>query len=169
MLMATKREPGEFDCYTAADPDEPIFVLLGRDPLAGDLVIEWARRRAVLASIHSDDAERDARKIAEARACGDAMRAWWREGQLTGRDRQQRHSLPEVAEAPERSFQDQRIDVLETELGEIAETWELMASEIGANPGPLSAEQKATLGEMCRQAAVHCRGVQWDLFEDLEI
>ena len=28
--MGTKNNPGRFDCYGNAEPDEPIFVLLGR-------------------------------------------------------------------------------------------------------------------------------------------
>jgi len=28
--MATKKNPGEFDCYANAGPDEPMFVLLAR-------------------------------------------------------------------------------------------------------------------------------------------
>lgn len=36
--MGTKNRPGTFDCYAAAGPDEPLFVLLGRDPVAPLLV-----------------------------------------------------------------------------------------------------------------------------------
>ena len=25
--MGTKNEPGEFDCYAAAEPDEPMFII----------------------------------------------------------------------------------------------------------------------------------------------
>lgn len=74
--MGTKNKPGDFDCYEAADPDEPMFVLLARDVLASDLVYEWARRREVVASIGDGPDEREAAKIAEARACADAMRDW---------------------------------------------------------------------------------------------
>jgi hypothetical protein len=44
--MGTKQNPGPFDCYAAAAPDEPMFVLLARDPLAPALVREWARQRS---------------------------------------------------------------------------------------------------------------------------
>jgi hypothetical protein len=43
--MATKNNPGKFDCYASAEPDEPIFVLLGRDRLAGHLVSIWSKIR----------------------------------------------------------------------------------------------------------------------------
>lgn len=39
--MGTKNEPGEFDCYAKADPDEPIFVLRAKDKLAPHLVRLW--------------------------------------------------------------------------------------------------------------------------------
>ena len=63
--MGTKNLPGEFDCYAAADPDEPLFVLLGRDRHAPTLVRLWALMR-------HRDGERD-KKIAEALACAAAM------------------------------------------------------------------------------------------------
>jgi hypothetical protein len=43
--MGTKTNPGDFDCYARAEPDEPLFTLLGRDPLAGILVMIWAEAR----------------------------------------------------------------------------------------------------------------------------
>lgn len=43
--MATKNDPGKFDCYAAAAPDEPIFVLRADDELAPILVRLWAGMR----------------------------------------------------------------------------------------------------------------------------
>jgi len=43
--MGTKNNPGQFDCYSKADGDEPIFVLRGKDPVAAGLVREWVYRR----------------------------------------------------------------------------------------------------------------------------
>lgn len=40
--MGTKNNPSEFDCYSKALPDEPMFTLLGRDALASDFVELWA-------------------------------------------------------------------------------------------------------------------------------
>ena len=40
--MSTKNNPGNFDCYANAAPDEPMFVLLARDPIAPILVRIWA-------------------------------------------------------------------------------------------------------------------------------
>lgn len=44
--MGTRNNPGKFDCYDKAEPDEPIFVLLGRDPQAAHLVSIWSKLRA---------------------------------------------------------------------------------------------------------------------------
>jgi hypothetical protein len=63
--MGTKNAPGEFDCYANAKPDEPMFVLLGRDPLAGDLVRTWANSRELYGE--------DPAKVEEARACARKM------------------------------------------------------------------------------------------------
>lgn len=41
--MGTKNNPGEFDCYANAEPDEPI--LLGRDPHGHAAVRKWANDR----------------------------------------------------------------------------------------------------------------------------
>lgn len=43
--MGTKNDPGIFDCYHNALSDEPMFVLLARDPSAPDLVEDWATER----------------------------------------------------------------------------------------------------------------------------
>lgn len=88
--MGTKDKPGVFDCYDAADGDEPMFVLLARDPDAPNTVEEWARRRferlarehsSVQYPEHESAAERDRllkvlRKIAEALTCAAEMREW---------------------------------------------------------------------------------------------
>lgn len=66
--MGTKNEPGTFDCYEAAEPDEPMFVLLARDRFAPRLIEHWA-------SLREEHGE-DSAKIAEARACAQSMREW---------------------------------------------------------------------------------------------
>ena len=69
--MGTKNNPGKFDCYDAAEPDEPMFVLMGRDPDASMLVVLWAAVRAKRGTTSAD-------KIAEANACSSAMEEWCR-------------------------------------------------------------------------------------------
>lgn len=66
--MGTKNNLGSFDCYANAHPDEPMFVLLGRDKNAPSLVDLWANQREL-------DGE-DPIKVAEARDCADVMRRW---------------------------------------------------------------------------------------------
>jgi hypothetical protein len=93
--MGTKNQPGEFDCYAAADPNEAMFVLLGRERMAAGVVRSWARRywwRKVLPPmlrlmfdegirrIKRDDlrglvARRDS-KYHEALQCALSMNAW---------------------------------------------------------------------------------------------
>lgn len=43
--MGTKENPGNFDCYENALPDEPMFVLLARDPDFARLIRLWAEKR----------------------------------------------------------------------------------------------------------------------------
>lgn len=66
--MSTKNNPGEFDCYANAEPDEPMFVLLGRDKHAPCLVWLWAALR------HLDG--EDPAKVQEARECCAQMMEW---------------------------------------------------------------------------------------------
>jgi hypothetical protein len=65
--MGTKNNPGPFDCYSAAAPDEPMFVLLGRDPLAPFLVGWWVGLKM------SHDPNADEAKLKEALECAHAM------------------------------------------------------------------------------------------------
>lgn len=44
--MGTKNNPGKFDCYEKALPDEPVFVVLARDPEFARLVRNWAESRS---------------------------------------------------------------------------------------------------------------------------
>ena len=68
--MGTKNNPGRFDAFDKAHPDEPMFVLLGRDPLAGSLVRLWARRR------FASDGDGSADKVCEAQRCAADMDKW---------------------------------------------------------------------------------------------
>ena len=68
--MGTKNNPGDYDCYEKAESDEPMFVLLARDPLAPILVDLWASLRAHSAGNPS--------KVQEARQCAESMREWKR-------------------------------------------------------------------------------------------
>ena len=66
--MGTKNNPGKFDCYANAEPDEPMFILLARDKHAPILVHFWAVLREL--------AGEDIAKVREARDCALAMVNW---------------------------------------------------------------------------------------------
>lgn len=69
--MGTKNNPGKFDCYANADPDEPMFVLLGRDRHAPFLVMLWALLRRKRGE--------DEAIVNEAMQCANAMEVHARE------------------------------------------------------------------------------------------
>ena len=75
--MGTKNNPGDYDCYKNAEPDEPMFILLARDVSAPDLVRTWADRRAQLVA-HGEKPESDLAVVYEARECADQMEDWRR-------------------------------------------------------------------------------------------
>lgn len=63
--MGTKSNPSSFDCYANAKPDEPMFVLLGRDPVASLVVKFWAKMRiATHLNVEQDIQIEDALKVA---------------------------------------------------------------------------------------------------------
>lgn len=66
--MGTKNNPGRFDCYANAAPDEPMFILLGRDRHAAILVELWTQMRVM-------EGETTA-VCCEAAECADALRDW---------------------------------------------------------------------------------------------
>lgn len=79
--MGTKNDPGDYDCYEKADPDEPMFVLLGRDPQAPFVVRAWAafKRNEYLAArdFGSVPSEEQQHKLDEAERCAAAMEQWY--------------------------------------------------------------------------------------------
>lgn len=75
--MGTKNNPGKYDCYANLHPDEPYFVLMGRDGLAGDLVRQWAaEREAEIINGDREETTEEAEQISEALAVAEAMDAW---------------------------------------------------------------------------------------------
>lgn len=73
--MASKANPGQFDCYASALPDEPMFILLARDPMAPMIVQNWANARKQLISA-GDKPLDDLAVVDEALTCAAEMRAW---------------------------------------------------------------------------------------------
>lgn len=87
--MGSKQDPGLFDCHAAALPDEPMFILLGRDPLAPFLTSIWSAVRMAdweKAGVVFDTmlkragdqyaAAPDVDKAIEAMSCSTAMFEW---------------------------------------------------------------------------------------------
>jgi hypothetical protein len=73
--MGSKEKPGKFDCYANALPDEPMFILLARDPHGPALVRAWAyEREHQIGKGNRPDTDRAV--VAEARQCADAMEKW---------------------------------------------------------------------------------------------
>ncbi len=73
--MGTKQHPGAYDCYAAALPDEPMFVLLARDRAAPDLVESWAHERAGMIA-EGTAPPGDVHMVLEAMECAAKMRRW---------------------------------------------------------------------------------------------
>ena len=73
--MGTKENPAPFDCYANALPDEPMFVLLARDPHAPRLLEEWAIQRRKDIDMNERPKSDDA-MVKEAIECAEAMRDW---------------------------------------------------------------------------------------------
>ena len=90
--MGTKNNPGQYDCYQKAAPDEPIFTMRAKDVSAPYFVEMWtyvrqgdfASARGVLESLFADPAVAaligDCDKFNEALDVAEAMRDWRREG-----------------------------------------------------------------------------------------
>lgn len=72
--METKDNPNPGGCLAKALPDEPMFILLGRDPSAPDAIRRWCELRA-LDSV-SGEKRQDAEQLDEAFLTAEAMEAW---------------------------------------------------------------------------------------------
>jgi hypothetical protein len=69
--MWSKTNPGPFDRYAAAEPDEPLFVLRGSDPVSTLLVSLWTGVRNVMGANRPDEA-------LDAIQCSLALEQWAR-------------------------------------------------------------------------------------------
>lgn len=72
--MATKNNPGPYDCYANAEPDEPMFVLLGRDATAALVVTFWVALRQKLGKTEPEKLEEARRSHTMRRLCRDDRR-----------------------------------------------------------------------------------------------
>lgn len=76
--MGTKNNPGTFDCYANALPDEPLFVLLARDPDFARLVMKWSLRRGADIACGLRP-ETDWQMVIEAQTAASAGQKWRQE------------------------------------------------------------------------------------------
>lgn len=89
--MATKNNPGKYDCYAKLDGDEPYFLFRAKDPVGHDFVEAWRCIRAGNiggaidcmwnASFALRDSGKpllplDSEKSQEATDCAKAMKEW---------------------------------------------------------------------------------------------
>lgn len=67
--MATKNNPGDYDCYERLEPDEPGFTLMARDAVAPETIRHWV-------DLRRDMPGQDQEQLAEALDCADQMELW---------------------------------------------------------------------------------------------
>lgn len=93
--MGTKNNPGAYDCYKYAYPDEPMFILLARDFTAPAVIKYWCevrlkRLKLIQHALTPEQIEEEENKIEDAVACIGSMNAWF------GRNRLSNLVLPEI-------------------------------------------------------------------------
>lgn len=66
--MGSRNNPGKYDCFSKAEPDEPTFTLLGRDPAAPILIELWVEIRKRMGESFE--------KLNEAVECAEACEEW---------------------------------------------------------------------------------------------
>jgi hypothetical protein len=71
--MGTRNNPGAFNCYAAALPDETIFTVLARDPAMPGTIRFWIGERARLGKNVTPE---DIKRLGEAAEVADAAEAW---------------------------------------------------------------------------------------------
>lgn len=89
--MGTKNNPGAYDCYANAEPDEPMFILLGRDRDASMAVKAWAFSRMQQIDLGIRP-ESDRAQVREAMTCATDMEIYHRE-----RETKRKHDALEYA------------------------------------------------------------------------
>ncbi len=102
--MSTKQHLGEFDCYANALPNEPMFVLLARDPKAATAVRDWAaayrneKEKENIGQLkHGRLNVKQYAKYIEALDCADAMESWLKDFRNAAAVTQQKR---DIANAP---------------------------------------------------------------------
>ena len=145
-LINTLDAPGEFDAATKLRPGEPYFMLIGRDGLAPDKVLAWARENRQRAMddhdrglISAEDREDELRKSSQAEEIAWAMQAYKANWEPTDPDPPRAsattsysgHQLPpetQAADALQRA-RSRAAAALHNAVAELAELEKLVAPE----------------------------------------
>lgn len=77
--MGTKQKPGLIDCYAAAAPDEPIFVLRATDKGAPVTVRIWAELYRARKIDQGEWGDQQVAKYLEAMRCAQSMEDYYKE------------------------------------------------------------------------------------------
>jgi hypothetical protein len=78
--VATKNNPGTFDCYDKLEPDEPYFLVRAKDVQAPALVRAWAKERRLMIERGEKPLD-DLEAVREALQCVTDMETWRAERQ----------------------------------------------------------------------------------------
>lgn len=99
--MGTRINPGLFDRYHDAMPDEPMFVLLARDESAPHLVQLWSDMRENLISLGACP-ESDIHLVEEATECAKTMELWRKNNDGKWREPRPKELSPKYPKLPKR-------------------------------------------------------------------
>lgn len=137
LMINTLEAPGEFDALTSLRPEEPYFLLVGRDKLAPKLVSDWAvanRQRALeefdLNGIDAETLGRELRKSTQAEMIASSMKEFkrgWKStaSPLAARPSYSGHELPEETKKRDR-LQSARVRAVSALNGAVSEVVELL-------------------------------------------
>lgn len=147
--MGTKNQPGEFDCYAKADPDEPVFVLLGRDPVASLVVNAWALVREKLLDAASPDLGADQRQVDEAKECSVRMLDWaWRKLGKRGKVERASAAFKQVMAAGRRARQINVLGWVRSTFGELNAAPPIRAARLLEEAAELAQAEGIAEGEV---------------------
>lgn len=130
--METKNNPGPNSCYAKALPDEPMFILLGRDPDAPTTIRAWAGIREQRLIDEDKDGSED-EQIDAAVADAEAFEKWradndgkWRDAKPTPIE----HPSEEMTSLAGRVLAADLDNLNKTEIEELVTTAKSLAASV---------------------------------------
>lgn len=155
-MANTKTHPGSFRCWEAALPDEPVFVILGRDPAAPATLEFWAHERVRQDKTHTpDDKSRIAAAIDEAKDMAE-----WRQRMLDHAAETNDlpvWKLPRPGFEPDRPAQTEMVSDQQETMKNQLERIEKQEERISRLTGALRSLVVATEGHVGQPAFVEAR------------